>query len=417
MTDRDMETLREAGLAPTVGEILGDRPGLYSEVEDALVMPRLPTTDPEPALGIHFGIEEEAYHRLPCFSNSLLRKLLASPTLMWANSYLNPEREEKDAEHFRIGKAYHAMILEGHDAYTKRFYPLPDPKDYPKALQTADEVKNALKARDLKPVTRVDVEGGKDGETRAAVKADHVAQLMAADRTALVWDHIVGQAERYAGGRTLIKSDDDLRIRMCARMIQQDPELAKAFKGGYPEVTLIWRDPRQGVLMKARIDYLKLKAIVDLKTYANVKELSARKAIARTIGEKAYALQPAVYCQGADEVRNIVRAHGASAIHFHDGWTEEQRSDATAWALKWATWTEPDRFLWLFQAKGSAPVTRAFYHPLSGTLHSIAQSMFTEGVRKFRECADIFGSDVPWLDLGEIDDLEEGEIPLFGLEI
>lgn len=417
MTDRDMDTLREAGLAPTVGEILGDRPGLYSEVEEALVMPRLPTTDPEPALGIHFGIEESAYHRIPAFSNSLLRKMIASPTLFWANSWLNAEREEKTADHFTIGKAYHCMILEGHEAYTSRFYPLPDPKDYPKALRLADEIKNALKALDIKPVSKVDVEGGKDGETRAAVKADHVAQLMAADRSALVWDDLVNKAERYAAGRTLIDPDEDMRIRMCSRMIQQDPELAKAFKGGYPEVTLIWRDPRQGVLMKARIDYLKLKAIVDLKTFANPKELSVRKAIARTIAERSYELQPAVYCQAAAEVRHIVRANGVSAIHFHDGWTDEQRGAATEFALKWASWTDPDRFLFVWQMKGHAPVTRAYYHPLAGTRHAIAQSMFVEGVRKFRECATIFGSDVPWLDLGEIDEMDESEIPMFGLDI
>jgi len=415
----------------TLAEMLGDPPevpGDFLEQETALEMPRLEGTAPEPALGIHFGMPDEVYHALPCLSNSGLRALLASPTLFWDKSWLNPDREQEDREHQIVGRAYHAMILEGPRAYRERFAVAPDPADYPKALRSADEIKDAIKKLDHKPVTRVD-DPDRPGETRAARKEDHVAQLVALDRSAVVWDDIVARAQREAGGRAFLSADDDRRIRIAARMISQDPQLVKAFRGGFPEVTLIWRDPRQGVLMKARTDYLKLKAVVDLKSFANKRELSVRATILRAIAENRYCLQPATYLQGVDEVRKLVRQFGASAVHFHnvsappeDASEEERRvyveaiSPALEFAFRWAQYTGPESWLWVFQQKGNAPVTRGLYHPLAGSVHSIAGSLVTEGVRKFRECVETYGTD-PWLDLAEVDEIHESEIPTWGLEI
>ena len=44
---------------------------------------------------------------------------------------------------------------------------------------------------------------------------------------------------------------------------------ARAMTGGYSEVSIFWIDPGSGVRLKARLDYLKVKAIVDLKTFSN----------------------------------------------------------------------------------------------------------------------------------------------------
>ena len=415
-------------MAETVGDLMGDT-SEFIEVADALDMPRLPDINgeinPLPPLGIHFGMDEDAYHAIPAFSKSHLRNFLCSPTNFWADSWLNPDRAERGATHLSRGKGYHAMILEGHDAYTSRFYPAPDPKEYPKALRSVDEIKQALVERDQKPVAKIDLPG-QEGKTRAAKKEDWVAQLVAYDRTVEVWEDIEARAARIAAGRTLLSVDDDRRIRIAARMIAQDPVLAKAFKGGWPEVTLIWRDPHQGVLCKARLDYLKLRAVVDLKSFANSRDKSIRKAILYAIAEGRYCLQPAVYLAGVDAVRKLVREHGASVIHYH--WTRPMEGDKPAEAA-WAErsdkaqkfafdWAKADdyRWLWIFQQTGAAPVTRGLWHPLSGTVHSYSQSLFLEGLRGFRKSCEIYGTD-PWLDLAEVDDIDESEILPWGLEI
>ena len=418
----------------TVADILGDTPPAFLEVETPLEMPRIDLTPAEPALGIHFGMPDELYHELPCASKTHLVNLLASSTIFWSKSWLNPEhvkdeREKiekaiKDEKLYRmVGKAYHAMILEGHRAYEDRFYVAPDPREYPKALRLVDEVKQAIVERNGKPVSTVDIPD-QPGKTRRAAKDDWIAQLVQMDRSVEVWDDIVAKATRIAGNRALISVDDDRQIRVAARMIAQDPQLAKAFKGGYPEVTLVWRDPRQGVLMKARIDYLKLRLVVDLKSFQNSQGRSIRRAIIRAISENNYAFQPAVYLQGVDEVRKLIRERGASAVHFHGGMAEGPKSvdeggeacEALEFAFRWAKVDAPDRWLWVFQQKGEAPVTRGYYHPLGSTYHTIATQTVVDGIRSFRRNAEIYGAD-PWLDLAEIDDLTEDELPLWGLDI
>ena len=409
-------------IAETVADLIGDT-SEFEEVEAALVMPVLEATPACPPPGIHFGIPEEDYHAIPAYGKSHMVNFECSPTQFWAESWLNSDRKERDAEHYRVGKAYHAMILEGHEAYTSRFYPLPDPKDYPKALRSVDEIKQELLRQHQTPVAKVDVPE-KPGTTRAAKKEDWVAQLMAYDRSALVWDDIVAKAEKIAAGRIMLSADDDRRIRIAAKLIAMDAQLAKAFTGGYPEVTLIWDDPRTGVRCKCRVDYLKIKAVVDLKSFANSRDRSVRNAILYAIASNHYALQPAVYLEGVDEVRKLVRYHGADAVHHHgfdpdkDLTAEQQEANyqALQFALKWASNTTPDRWLWVFQQKGDAPVTRGFWHPLGGTTHSVAQSVWRDSLRKFRVHAEVYGNGV-WLDLAEIDDISDEEIPAWGLVI
>lgn len=401
-------------MADTVADIIGDT-SEFEEVEAALVMPVLEDTPPCPPPGIHFGIPEEDYHAIPAYGKSHMVNFECSPTQFWAESWLNPDRKEREADHYTVGKAYHAMILEGHEAYTSRFYPMPDPKDYPAALRTNDEIKQELQRQHQTPVAKVDVPD-KPGTTRAAKKEDWVAQLMAYDRSALVWDDIVAKAERIAAGRTMISPDDDRRIRIAAKLIAMDAQLAKAFTGGYPEVTLIWDDPRTGVRCKCRVDYLKLKAVVDLKSFANSRDRSVRNAILYAIASNHYALQPAVYLEGVDEVRKLVRARGILAIYDHDDPVTEEAEERQNFALKWASSTTPDRWLWVFQQKGDAPVTRGFWHPLAGTTHSVAQSVWRDNLRKFRMHAEAYGNGV-WLDLAEIDDISDEEIPAWGLVI
>jgi hypothetical protein len=46
----------------------------------------------------------------------------------------------------------------------------------------------------------------------------------------------------------------------------------------------------------------------------------------------------------------------------------------------------------------------------------ISKSMMVDAIRRFREAVEIYGTD-PWLDLAEIDELTDEDIPAWGLEI
>lgn len=421
----------------TVGDILDPNASSYTqpdfiEVDGPLEMPMIEGTPDPLEPGIYFDMPDEVYHKIPAFSCSLAKLLLASPTIGWASSWLNPKKEESKKDHLTVGKAYHAMILEGVKAYEARFYPMPEKSDYPEALEKVDQVKAAIEARNEKPVSRVDAPDLGEGKTRAAKKEDWVAQLAALDRSVEIWEVIKAKHEKRARGRDLISVEDDHQIRVAARMINQDPQLAQAFKGGWAEVTLIWRDERQGVLCKCRTDYLKLKGVVDLKSFANKNDRSIRNSIIREVAQYRMSLQPAHYLPGIEAVRKLVREHGASVVH---NWRleqeraleteglansvdlyDERHSDQTTWAMRWAAYQEPDRWLWVFQQKGEAPVTRGLYHPLGGSIHSISQMMIVTALRTFREFTETFGVE-PWLDLEEIGELTDEDIPAWGIDI
>ena len=110
------------------------------------------------------------------------------------------------------------------------------------------------------PVTRV-TEEDPDGEqvTRPAQKSDLIAQLLDLNPDAKIWDHMIEQHLANNEGKNLISVKADYRIRLAARMIEANPHIGPAFKGGHSEVTIIYFCPTTGIPMKARSDYLKMR--------------------------------------------------------------------------------------------------------------------------------------------------------------
>jgi hypothetical protein len=106
-------------------------------------------------------------------------------------------------------------------------------------------------------------------------------------------------------------------------------------------------------------------------------------------------------------VRKLVRNHGASVVHGLD--------DPT-WALLWAKHAEPDKWLWVFQQKGPAPVTRGLWYPRGGIIKTLTDEIVARQKRKFRQFAEAFGT-APWLDIQPIYDLADEDIPPFATEI
>jgi hypothetical protein len=176
--------------------------------------------------------------------------------------------------------------------------------------------------------------------------------------------------------------------------------------------------------MKARVDYLKVKALVDLKSIGNQRGRSIENAIRFEIATYHYNLQPAVYAEGAKEVRELVRQSGGiGSIHSCDITVDSHgpaaaalTADRIAWALKWASHQGEDEWLWVFQQKGDAPITRGVFYPLAGTTHMISCDMVTTAKRTFRKCSEAFGIE-PWLDVKPIYTIADEDIPQSATDI
>ena len=167
--------------------------------------------------------------------------------------------------------------------------------------------------------------------------------------------------------------------------------------------------------MKARCDYLKMAFIPDLKTVANQRERSIENAIRFEIASRNYNIQPCVYFEGADVLRAMIRERGASVIATHPFTPPEKREAMAAFAMKWAKHTKPDEWLFVFQQKGDAPITRGVWFP-RGSVKMITDEIIRDAKRRFKECSETFGVS-PWLDVKPPYTIADEEIPASATEI
>lgn len=419
----------------TVGDILDEMDGVKPAQPKAAApyQPKvLPDTPPLPAPGIYFGMPEELYHALPALSASGIKDFAASPMLFWAKcQWLSEDARKREAEaaaeakekaHRVIGKAYHCRILEGAEAYAQRFAVELSAEDCAGALEHTDQIKAAINAAGVKPFSKVE-DALPDGTVymRSAVKADWEQQLLSIDPHAKLLSALRSQHAKANAGKALISFDAHGQIEIAARMIEADPNARHAVTGGYPEVVLIWHCAETGVPMKARVDRLKLKAAVDLKTIGNEAGMSLDRAIFRAIANYKYAIQPAVYIEGIVAVRQLVRDKGGPAA-FRLMWECDEtglnadRPAAADWVDKWAAETETPEWWWLFQQKGIAPITRLKRLPLGGSTLAITNERVREVKRKWRAASEQYGT-APWLDLAPAEDINDDDLPPYVCDI
>ena len=375
-----------------------------------------------PPPGIYFGMPEAEYFALPALSSHGVRDVASSPMLYWSKTpFLSEiarkrkaERDEKEKLHHTVGKAYHCRIMEGLDAFNARFAVWLTDEECRGALDGTDQIKAAINAAGHKPMTKVP-DRIDDGTVymRAAKKSDWIAQLLMINPDARILDKLNEQHAARHRGKAFITAEALDQIEVAAKMIEADPEVRHAFSGGHAEVVLIWYCPTTGVPMKARCDYLKLGAVVDLKTVANQQGRSIERAIAHEIANYRYVIQPSVYVEGVEVVRNLVR-HGKATVSIpltvpHAG------AAIIDWVEQWAHGTSVE-WLWVFQQKGDAPITRGLFYPLQGTTKTVTDEIVRKMKARFRTMSETYGVD-PWLDVAPIYDMADEDLPPWATEI
>lgn len=452
-----------------VGQILDKNWTPDGKIADPVQPPRLDGQPEFPKTGIYFGMPDEIYHAIPAASTSGLKKMAVSTMDYWATSYLNPDKIEVQKSYFDLGKAIHAFVLEGEDAYIDRFAVELELSDYQGqgVLVSTDEIKGEIsqftEMQPIKPVSgkkqalidqlsdlaskhktginlNTSVEGLKeqikqfkeerpippqtrvpdisaDGKEymRTAGKNDWINQLLGLKPDAKIWDKMVADHHARHNGKTFIDALTDRRIRIAVKMITAHPEISKAFTGGYPEVSIFWHCRATGAPMKARFDYVKMRTLIDLKSFSNVGGMPIDRAIERTIANYRYNLQHVIYIEAAEEAKRMIREQGATSIFHCDGLAAAKTEQRDAWCFQWAKQTDEPGFIFIFQQTGVAPVTRGKIMP-TGTVYSVTRSRGEELKRKWVECVKEFGT-LPWLDIADIEVIDDEAIPLHATEL
>lgn len=456
----------------------GDQHGYVGQIIDPDWSPDGKTADPYhppvpegmtamPEPGIYFGMDDEDYHRVFAVSSSGIKKLVASSMEYWANGPMNPDYEERQSPFLDYGKAAHCLVLEGPEEFAKRYAVELDPSQYENVLVSTDEIKNAIRKfttlapvkpapggkqalidqlaalgkahgqdvdlegtmlqlkesirrfdeeQPVKPISRVVIDSEAEPvETRTAQKEDWIAQLLELKPDAQIWDDMVGRHLAANEGATMITPKQDRAVRIAAHMIEQHPDAGPMLKGGYAEVSIFWYCPVTGAPCKARLDYLKLQAILDLKTFSNSQGMPVNKAIERAIGNFRYNIQHVFYEQAINAARKLVRDNALRAIHDYDDPTTEQAEARQTFCFKWAKITDPPKFIFIFQQSGIAPITRVKGMPRQEVFKATHRLIETLKF-KWLECSKTFGV-LPWLDIEPMSEIEDEAIPMYATEM
>ena len=332
--------------------------------------------------GIYFGLPEDEYHAEPRLSASGIKRLIVSLCDFWESSWMNPNYEEPEKDGLILGKATHMRVVEGREAFYAKYAPGLDPDDFPDALRTVDDLKGAL----------VDI--GLSGKGNKTVLID---RLLEAEPDAQIWEAIKFRHSQARQGKTLFKRELFDRIEIAAAMIEKHPQLSKCFVGGEPEVSIMWTDKETGVRMKTRIDYLKPRAICELKTFSNPLNKPIDKAITSAIANYRYHLQAAVNLTGLEYGLGFIRDGRMHGKYGHQLCDEMMSIDDI-------------HYLFVFQKTGPAPLARGKEWPTGMLTHRMALQQVEQMQQLFADALESFGTG-QWLDVAPIESLSDEDLP------
>ncbi|MBI1182617.1 MAG: hypothetical protein GC201_18920 [Alphaproteobacteria bacterium] len=305
--------------------------------------PKTENAYPIHAPGIYFGLSDTDYHADPALGSTGIKRLLASAPDYWWQSPLNPAREpETDTPSKMFGRALHRCVLEGRDRFVTEYAP-----------------------------------------------TDHSGNIKAGKE----------ERERIESARMkALKRDDYNRILAAAAFIKANPHLARAFENGKSEVSIFWEE--DGIRFKARHDYLKLNAIVDLKSIRNTRQKEFQRACRDAIAEYGYTISAEQYCEGRRRMAGLL-ADGA-VFGDHDPEWLRAVADNEAFAFVLVFW----------QAEGS-PISHGFQISPGNPLLESARYEIDLAVDAYKRFMERFGTDTAWMLAEPLQELDATDLPIW----
>lgn len=294
--------------------------------------------------GIYFGLDEGAYHRDLALGSSDLKRLAAEPADYWYSSPLNPDLPPEETTPSQlIGKAVHKLVLEGEQAFAARFIRRPD---------------------DLARL---------DAKARARIAPN---------------------------GQDVLPGDDFDRIRIAAGQVLANPYLSASFTGGSPEVSIFWTETVEGepVRRKARFDYLKPRAVVDLKSVRPMDTAPFPDTCRKAIANWGYHTQAAAYLQARAQVPALVAAGAVQGDHD------------PAWLARVAE-APAHAFVFVFWSSSGAPLTWGTILSPGNDLVTYGEGKVAAALYAYATARRRFGLRSPWIEPQPLREIELADMP------
>ena len=305
--------------------------------------------------GVYFNLPEDEYHADPALGSSDIKSLLGEPAGYWWNSAYNPAREERETSPaMKLGSAVHAAVLYGLREFSDRYGRCKFP-----------------------------------GNIKAGMS----------ERAALA----------EAGAIPLTAKDYDRAIS-AGTMIRANPIIGNAFTGGAAEVSVFWEQEVMGevVRRKARLDYLKPKAIVDLKSHAPMDGKTFVTSCYRAIKTFNYPVQAAAYMDAIPYIKQFVAAKEIWRIPDAAGGIDSSRQFELNLIANFCA-QPAHAFVFVFWASKGAPLTWGGTFSQDNPMLQMAKTQVDAALATFVEYRKEFGTESAWIrpePLSEIDPFE-----------
>jgi len=344
--------------------------------------------------GIFFNMPEDEYRAIPALNASGMKWLRVSPLDYWTRSPLNPNladviAEEGSTEAKDLGRAFDTRIISGKAAFDAEYAEELSPADFPNLLRTQDDLVVELRARKLA------VSGTKDAQTKRLLEADPSLR-------ARIWDCLLEDHAMVNDGKKFLTPRWMGKIATAAQMIEADPVLGQAFKGGAPRVVIVWRDEIIGVDMKMECDYLKARMITDLKTIANKNAIPILRAMKEEIPRRRYHIQAQNYLDGASHVADFIKQGRVFG-------------DCDPAFLKALAANHEKSFGFVFQSKGVAPQAHGIVLRPGHMFLEAAKVEIEVYKQTYRTYMETLGPDLPWVTPSTFHDVDEGDVSPWAL--
>lgn len=247
------------------------------------------------APGIYFGMPDLEYRQDPSVSTSDIKILLEGCEQYWHESWMNPHRPPRvEKDHLARGTLWHCRILEPEN-FGRKYIQAPAlgelAQEGYEVLETIGQMRAWLERNGFQGFLKTGRHADYVDAVKTAVKVlphyDTKPYLADEERERLISEN---------PDATVLWSQDLVEEMLAAeRAMMRHPYFCQVFQGGMSEVSIFWIDPETGIPMKARIDKLKPRAILDYKTLSVQRGKGILQSALAAIKYEKYDLQAAVY--------------------------------------------------------------------------------------------------------------------------
>lgn len=346
--------------------------------------------------GVYLHLDENEYFAQDRQGSTDEAKLFLQKEGWWWASPMNPDYEpEKEDNTARIfGKALHALILEGDQAYADRFAITPTQDEVrarnpPNAqgqntfANTSGEIELALEQRGLNP--------------KRMKKDELIAYAATRAPDVVIWEVFQQKWAKEHAGRAPVSGAEDRQLKVMTEAVREHPDVGPLFKFGadnvpMSEVSVLYTD-QYGIRRRSRFDNLLPQTIIDVKTLANIGMRPLAFSAGDHIAKMGYHVQMAshhharrrLYRMVAEGMKNV-----SGGSELERAWLAKYPAQAPNWDYAWLLYQKPSA------QKGVAPIVLPWGEDYGSQLHMDGVRARHEAIQTYLRCVAQFGPDEPW---------------------